>query len=194
MMKRCACVIAALAVLSLHGARGQALPGESLQGNETDGASQPVVAQLPAAASNLRAPPPGGNPLWGVPLSSLSATRERPLFTASRHPPEAPPPPMPVAEAPPPPPPQPEHPPFTLVGTAIGQPQNVALLLDQTTKSLVRLHVGEAASGWYLRSVELRTMTIEKNNQVVTLSLPAPGSVSAIPPGLALASGVSREF
>src|SRR5450631_3845625 len=28
-----------------------------------------------------------GNPLWGVPLQSLSATRERPIFLPSRRPP-----------------------------------------------------------------------------------------------------------
>src|SRR5215212_880442 len=30
---------------------------------------------------------PRGNPLWGIPLKSLSLTRERPLFTPSRRPP-----------------------------------------------------------------------------------------------------------
>ena len=81
-------------------------------------------------------------------MSSLSAMRERPLFSASRRPPV---PPRPVAETPPPPLAQPEHPPFTLVGTAIGKTQNVAVILDPTTKNLVRLHSGEAASQWNLR-------------------------------------------
>jgi len=44
------------------------------------------------------------------------------------------PPPMPVAEAPPPPA-EPERPPLTLVGTAIGNPQNLALILNQRTGS-----------------------------------------------------------
>jgi hypothetical protein len=79
-----------------------------------------------------------------------------------------------------------------LVGTAIGNPQNVALILDQTTKNPVRLHVGEAASGWYLRSIDLRTVTLAKNNQVVTLSLPAPGMAPASSPALNVASGVSQ--
>jgi general secretion pathway protein N len=101
---------------------------------------------------------------------------------------------MPLAEAPPPPPAEPEQPPFTLVGTAVGKPQNVALVLVQTTKNLVRLHVGEAASGWCLRSVDLRTMTVEKNSQTVILTLPVPGAVPASPPAVALAARVSREF
>src|ERR1700736_2657436 len=31
---------------------------------------------------------PTGNPLWSVPLSALSATQERPIFSASRRPPQ----------------------------------------------------------------------------------------------------------
>jgi general secretion pathway protein N len=157
-----------------------------------------ITGQQPTVAKNpeLRQPPPGGNPLWGIPVSSLSVTQERPLFSASRRPP-APPaplaqPPMPVAAAPPPA--EPERPPLTLVGTAIGKPQNVALVLNQSTKSLIRLHVGEAASGWYLRSVDARTMTLEKNNQLVTLSLPAPGAAPVNPQPVAIAGRISREF
>jgi hypothetical protein len=106
-------------------------------------------------------------------MSSLSAMRERPLFSASRRPPVRP---RPVAETPPPPSAEPEHPPFTLVGTAISKTQNIAVILDQTTKNLVRLHSGEAASRWNLRSVDLRTMTVEKNNQAVALPLSATGA------------------
>src|SRR5690348_5378824 len=31
---------------------------------------------------------PTGNPLWSIPLSALAATRERPIFSASRRPPQ----------------------------------------------------------------------------------------------------------
>jgi hypothetical protein len=174
-MRRCAVVIAAMAASCLNGASGQAPFGASLPGKDPNQAN-PITEPRPARNPNVRQPLPGGNPLWGVPVSSLSATRERPIFTASRRPPAPPEPPQPVAEAPPPPPAVAEQPPFTLVGTAIGAPQNVAVFLDQTTKSFVRLHVGEAASGWYLRSVDLRTMTLEKNSQTVTLSLPEPAA------------------
>src|ERR1700756_873862 len=33
---------------------------------------------------------PSGNPLWGIPLRVLTATRERPLFSPSRRPPAPP--------------------------------------------------------------------------------------------------------
>jgi general secretion pathway protein N len=189
MIRRCAYVIAAMASFSVNGAIGQEPAGANLQGNIADPASQ-VTEQHLAAAKNpdLRQPPPGGNPLWGIPVSSLSASRRPPA-------PPAPlaPPPVPVAEAPPLPA-EPERPPLTLVGTAIGKPQNVALVLNQTTKSLTRLHVGEAASGWYLRSVNARTMTLEKNSQVVTLSLPTPGAALVNPQPVAIAGRINRKF
>ncbi len=197
MIGRCICVIATMATFSLNGASGYAPDGANLRGNDTVQDSL-NTEQHPAIAKNpdLRQPPPGGNPLWGIPVSSLSVTQERPLFTASRRPPAPPaplaPPPMPVAEAPPPV--EPERPPLSLVGTAIGEPQNVALILNQTTKSFIRLHVGEAAMGWYLRSVESRTMTLEKNNQLVTLSLPTHGAVPASPKSFALTGRINRKF
>jgi hypothetical protein len=197
MVRRCACVIATLAIFSLNEAIGQAPVSARLRGNVPDQASL-TTEQHQSAGKNpdLRQPPSGGNPLWSIPISSLSATRERPIFSASRRPPAPPTPPVPVAEAPPPPPPtaEPEQPPFTLLGTAISKPQSVALILDQMTRNLVRLHVGEAVSGWYLRSVDLRTMTLEKNSQTVTLSLPAPTSAPASPSALAAAARISREF
>jgi general secretion pathway protein N len=197
MIRRCAYVIAAMTSFSVNGALGQEPAGANLRGNVADSASQITEQHLTAAKNpDLRQPPPGGNPLWGIPVSSLSVTQERPLFSASRRPPAPPaplaPPPMPVAEAPPPV--EPERPPLSLVGTAIGEPQNVALILNQTTKSFIRLHVGEAAMGWYLRSVESRTMTLEKNNQLVTLSLPTHGAVPASPKSFALTGRINRKF
>jgi hypothetical protein len=119
MMKRWACVITGTATFYLNGAICQASV-VTLRGNDTDEDSPNTERHRAVAkTSDPRVHLPGGNPLWGIPISSLSATRERPIFSASRRPPA----PMPVAEAPPPPPAEPEHPPFTLVGTAIGKSQ-----------------------------------------------------------------------
>src|SRR5882757_10064633 len=41
--------------------------------------AQPPVAAIPHA--------PGANPLWAIPLVTLSGTRERPIFSSSRRPP-----------------------------------------------------------------------------------------------------------
>lgn len=181
--------------LCVNGVMAQVTTGVALEENSLgrtgrDKLPMPAVIQTPGA----QLPPPGGNPLWGIPVSALTATRERPIFSPTRRPPAPPPEPVAAAE-PPPPPAEPEQPLLTLVGTATGETDNVAVVVDQNTKNLVRLHIGEAVSGWYLRSIDSRAMTLEKDNRRVTLTLPA-ASESAAPapadaPGAAL---ISRAF
>jgi general secretion pathway protein N len=195
MIRLCACVLVAMGAFSVNEAIGQAA-GATLREKAT-GQTGPNTEQPPAAPKDTgaRQPPPGGNPLWGIPISALDATRERPVFSASRRPPMPPVVAQRVAVPPPPPKPaEPEQPLLTLVGTAIGTPKNVAVVLDRTTKTLVRLHLGEAVSGWTLRAVDPRTMTVEKNSQTVILALPSPGSLPANPLPVAQASGAARQF
>lgn len=184
-----------MGAFSVNEAIGQAAVA-TLQENAA-GQTSPITEQLPAAPKDLaaRQPSPGGNPLWGIPISALDVTRERPIFSASRRPPMPPVVAERVVAAPPPPKPaEPEHPLLTLIGTAIGKPKNVAVVLDRTSKTLVRLHVGEEVSGWILREVDARTMTVEKNSQTVTLALPAPGAAPLNPLAISQASGAAREF
>jgi general secretion pathway protein N len=181
MLERWGCVILAVSAFSLGSAFAQAATRVSV--GEIDIGANRLDAEPSSAAtkqSRGQQPPPGGNPLWGVPIDTLTATRERPLFTASRRPPAPPVAPEPPAE-PPPPPAERERPLLTLLGTVTGELQKVAVVQDQTTKSLVRLHVGEPVSGWFLRSVDARGVTVEKNNQTVTVALPARGSPPAGP-------------
>lgn len=49
-----------------------------------------IPALVQPAAPPATALPPTGNPLWAVPLKSLSVTRERPLFSPSRRAPAPP--------------------------------------------------------------------------------------------------------
>ncbi|PZR88320.1 MAG: general secretion pathway protein GspN [Hyphomicrobiales bacterium] len=184
-----------MGAFSVNEAIGQAA-GAALR-EQAAGQTSPNTEQPPTAPKDAgaRQPPPGGNPLWGIPIGTLDATRERPIFSASRRPPMPPVVAQRMAAAPPPPKPaEPEHPLLTLVGTAIGKSKNVAVVLDRTTKTLVRLHVGETVSGWILRSVDSRTMTVEKSSQTVTLALPAPGSAPLNPLPVSEASGTDREF
>jgi general secretion pathway protein N len=139
----------------------------------------PVTQSTPERPREL-----SGNPLWAIPLSSLSATRDRPLFTPSRRPPAppavaGPPPAEPAAAAPPPT--GPERPQLTLVGAVVGDSGGIAIFLDQTTNDIVRLKTGESHSGWILRSVKGREALFQKNSETLTLALPAPGA--AAPPG-----------
>jgi len=134
--------------------------------------------------------PPTGNPLWGVPLRSLSATRERPIFSPSRRPP---PPPvvaaLNVGPAPPPPrPAEPDHPLLTLVGTVIGDGGGIGVFLDQATKNMVRLKTGQDYDGWTLRAVRGREAIFDKGRQTASLALPPPGSGPSPPPGVPVAA------
>jgi len=152
-----------------------------------DVASQP--AQSARTAAN-RPAPASGSPLWAVPLKSLSATRDRPLFSPSRRPPPtvvAAPhiEPRPAAKPPEPP----EQPRLTLLGTVVGESQSIGIFLDDTTKDVVRLRMGQGHRGWGLLSVRVREVTVEKNRRSVILALPPPDA--AAPKPLAAAPGSS---
>jgi general secretion pathway protein N len=118
-----------------------------------------------------------GNPLWAVPLSSLTLTRQRPLFSASRRPPTPPaiaaPPVVQARPAPPPRPRDPEKPRLSLVGT-VGGEDGIAVFVDQTTQSIVRLRPGEGHQGWILRAVGGREVTMQNNRDTAILALPRP--------------------
>lgn len=122
-----------------------------------------------------------GNPLWAIPLGSLSITRERPLFTPSRRPP-APPAvvvPRPVVQPRVIPPPAPEHPNLALIGTVVGDDEGIGVFLDQSTHAFIRIRTGEAHAGWILRSVKAREVTLEKGGRSETLSLPVHADAPA---------------
>jgi hypothetical protein len=114
-----------------------------------------------------------GNPLWTVPLSALPATRDRPLFSASRRPPSAA---APIA-APPPKqealaPPAPERPLLTLVGTIVSPKASLAILQGSAAESISRLRVGQENDGWRVRGIGIRSIVVEKGAQSVQLGLP----------------------
>jgi hypothetical protein len=152
----------------------------------------------PAANAGGGAPaaerPSEGNPLWKIPLSALSATRERPLFSASRRPP-----PPATAPAPPPPPMavgpvEPQKPPFSLIGTIIGQDQRIGIFLNEASQATTRIRLGQVDSGWTLRSLDPRSAILEGAGQMVTLELPQPGAsgdpTEGLPPQ---AAGIVRR-
>ena len=113
-----------------------------------------------------------GNPLWTIPLSALTATRERPLFSASRRPPVvaapivAPQKHEVLAPAPP------ERPLLTLVGTIVSRKVSLAMLQGSNAAAISRLRVGQENSGWQVRGISLRSVVVEKGAQSVELHLP----------------------
>jgi hypothetical protein len=140
----------------------------------------PDVTAKPAETPTVAA-----NPLWAIPLSALSATRARPLFTPSRRPPapivasvpvvapRLPPPSAPAA---------PEHPNLILVGTVSAETEGLAVFIDTTTRDTVRLRTGEGHAGWILESVERKTVTLQKGDRSETLQLPRPDAPPSVPP------------
>ena len=118
-----------------------------------------------------------GNPLWAVPLTALSGTRERPIFSSSRRPPPAialAPAVKPAAVAPKPK--EPERLKLALVGTIASGNERFGIFVDQSTKLALRLRMGDDYQGWTLRAVEGREATLEKDQEAVILALPEPGA------------------
>jgi general secretion pathway protein N len=146
------------------------------------GAVKPIARPAREGAKPL----PSGNPLWSVPLSALSVTRERPIFSTTRRPP-----PQAVAASPadqvaPPPPPSagPEHPALALIGAVVGDNDAIAVFLDRTNQKILRLRQGDTHAGWEVRSVRGREVTLKKADQTETLGIQrqeVPGAVAGVP-------------
>jgi general secretion pathway protein N len=131
------------------------------------------------SASWTRAGPTegGGNPVAAIPLSSLSATRERPLFSPSRRPP-------PVAVGAPANEAAPAPPSLSLLGTVIGPFDRIAVIV-RGAEPPASLRVGETAWGWKLRAVGPRSATFERpGGGTLVLELPSavPSPVEVSPP------------
>jgi hypothetical protein len=132
-------------------------------------------------APSSNATPKSGNPFWAIPLSSLPATRDRPLFSASRRPPlvAAPtvaPPAQPQEAVSPPPP---ERPSLSLVGTIVSPKASVAMLQGANSEAILRLRVGEDNDGWRVQGIGLRSIVVEKGPQSIELGLPKPDGTPA---------------
>ncbi|MGY3450497.1 hypothetical protein [Bradyrhizobium sp. USDA 4353] len=115
------------------------------------------------------------NPLWDVPLAALSATRDRPLFSASRRPPPPIVAPVTVMRAPPPMPKEPERPALQLVGTVIGDDESFGIFVDSGSQKSLRLRVGALHEGWLLDAVKPREVTLRRELDVMTLPMPPLG-------------------
>jgi general secretion pathway protein N len=155
----------------------------------------PGAPTLPSDPPRLIRREPEGNPLWAVPLSTLTATRERPLFTPARR---APAPAVAGPVAPPPPPPpsvpsEPERPQLVLVGAIASGSEGFAVFLDRATNNVIRLKTGQDHDGWVLRSVKGREAVLQKDKQTTTLALPVPAEPSE-PAGGPLPRGKEPEL
>lgn len=213
---RCFAAILALWAVSVHpaptavsDASGDALDAGLVDDTRLGGRvlSSPPPAELPVTSepvTSVRAPPPpaapaarplSDNPLWGIPLKTLSNTRDRPVFSPSRRPP----PPDVVAEPVVAKPAAPrkveaEPPPLSLVGTIAGGDESFGIFLDQSSKAALRLRIGEDFQGWKLRTINGREVTMEKDEQGALLALPQPGTEGSGETQLVPVSSERRPF
>jgi general secretion pathway protein N len=172
--------LAARAAADPIGARADFRPQAEAGSRGAEGNGAANAAPSPAGlAPGRNTASRSGNPLWTVPLSALTATRDRPLFSASRRPPvvapRAAPPQKREALAPPPP----ERPLLTLIGTIVSREASLAMLQGSNAEAISRLRLGQENDGWRVRGIGLRSIVVEKGEQSVELALPRPNGASA---------------
>ena len=124
------------------------------------------------AGSNIAELKTLSNPLWATSLDQLSSTRQRPLFSPTRRPRPA----VvigPVAAAPIVVPLPPERPQLSLVGTVVGEQDGIGVFIEKSTQKMFRLKIGEAREGWILRSIQSRTVSLEKAGRSAVIEMPS---------------------
>jgi general secretion pathway protein N len=188
-LRKCAIRIVVLALSLCAGASARSAVSdpfdEQVGGSGADGSapstwSEPTTSVVeviipPAAPAVSVERPLSANPLWAMPIKQFSVTRERPIFLPSRRPP-TPPSTVTVAKViVPPKPKEPEQPQLSLLGTIASDEDKFAIFVDQATKAVLRLRVGEDFQGWRLQSVKGREAAFQKNQQSFVVALPQPG-------------------
>ncbi len=137
---------------------------------------QAVLQQQPASNADT----PVANTVRTIPLSKLSMTRDRPIFSPSRRPPPLSVAPVIAKRVESAKPAEPESPPFILVGTVSGEDSGIAVLVEQSTENTVRLRVNESHQGWTLRSIQGREVTLLKSGKSNVLALAPPGGTAEL--------------
>jgi general secretion pathway protein N len=205
MMRRFTLLLAVLGLLVVGAARSATAPVDALDAGIADDVrltGRPAGSSAsPEPVTTVRVTVPAAeparalsaNPLWAIPLTQLSGTRDRPIFSPSRRP-------APVAAAADPVPlkPQPrkkeiEPPQLSLVGTIASGDEGFGIFIDQSTKAALRLKVGEDHQGWKLRAIRGREVTMEKDERSAVLTLPQPGGQSNGEVRLLPVSAVTRQ-
>lgn len=104
-------------------------------------------------------------PLASQPLESLSATRERPLFSPTRRPP--PPPPVNV-QGPPPPPPPPPPPDVALFGIVMDGENARAIIRASPSDKVTRVGIGDDVGGWKVAQIDARKLVLMLDGRLAT--------------------------
>lgn len=165
-------VLGAAGTMAATSSRVDVLPDDAT-GHPAESVDVGTMRPIARPAQQVPAKPiPRGNPLWSVPLSALTATQERPIFSAMRRPPPRAVAASPVEESPAPPPkPVEAPPPLLLVGAVVGEGDAIAILVNRTDQKVVRLRQGESLAGWSLTSVQPREVTFKQGDRSEVLTL-----------------------
>lgn len=167
------------ATMAATSARIDILPDDPVS-NSIDGVEVGSLRPIATSGQSASKPIPRGNPLWSVPLSALTVTQERPIFSATRRPPPRAVAASPVEEAhATPPKPVEAPPPLLLVGAVVGEGEAIAILVNRTDQKVVRLRQGESLGGWSLTSVQPREVTFKQGERSEVLTLQGPDGAAS---------------
>jgi hypothetical protein len=140
------------------------------------------VARLAAAETGEDAATAQGNPLSRISIDSLSATRDRPIFSASRRPPLAPLPVRSVALPPPPPPPEPVAPPnLMFYGTFESDDDLGAVVQPGLNERSSVIRFGTYVQGWRVTEISRQRLVLSLDDRTVVFSLFNQKEASAPP-------------
>lgn len=129
------------------------------------GSAEPAEAETEALVNP--------NPLSGLDMEALSATRTLPLFTPSRTAPVVPEPIAEVEPEPAPVEPEPEQPPppLQLVGIVLTASAQTALLRDPSSNEVHRIRPGEDYEGWKLSILDASSVEFRSGERVEGLKM-----------------------
>lgn len=130
----------------------------------------PITASAQETAGDRSAPPAEAalNPLSALGADSLSAFRDRPLFTPSRRAPQPPaavePEPEQEAETATAPPPAPQ-PNLRLAGVIEGPEETVAVVEDMGSNTVSQLRLGDMLDGWLVTAIDPSSLRLTLGEQ-----------------------------
>ncbi len=133
------------------------------------------IVSVQAAELSQRAP---ANPLAGIKLDALAATRDQPLFAPNRRPPQK----ASAVVYSPPPPPQVNPPALSLLGI-VSNPNDAHAIVHVAGADRPRtLRIGDAIDGWHVISIDPQRLVIGYSDRVENISMfkPSPGMKLAI--------------
>lgn len=128
-------------------------------------ATGPLVAADPAPHPDGHPAAAAVSPLATQPLERLSATREQPLFSPTRHPP---PPPPTVATAPPPPAPPPD---VALLAVVMDGDEACAIVRTGAAAQSKRVRIGDDIGGWKVGQIEAQKLVLLLDGRRATFTM-----------------------